>query len=196
MLIRNPISKLFLLALSFATLWGSCQEKPSFPVERIDIAPPVVEADSKFSNVYRPLDGQWQGTFFILRDTLGQRQQDFQSQKPDSALFSNLPLKVSETIEVTQVYVSESPYFQRVEITDQYRAQDGQLHEVHSRGVNKIQDGKMWCVVAKPGEMVVHAGSTAGDSTIIWRRDLRDPLKQECFREVVSKNRYQVWGWG
>lgn len=165
-------------------------------IEKIDTPPTVTEADRRYAGVYQELDGQWQGIFTIYQDTLGQRPMDPSATKPDSAFFASLPLRAIQSVRVQQFYTSETPFFQRVEITDRYESDDGQVHTVHSRGVNKVQNGQMWCVVVKPGETVVHRGSTEGDHTIVWQRDLRDPLRIEYFREQVSRQRYQIWGWG
>jgi hypothetical protein len=99
-------------------------------------------------------------------------------------------------IEVEQSYVSETPYFQRVTIKDTYRNPAGETRIIESRGANKVQDGKLWCVVVKPDETVVHQGHLADNRTIVWQRDLRQPLKIEYFRETVGDDTYAIVGWG
>ena len=105
-------------------------------------------------------------------------------------------LFVPGIVEVEQTYRSETPYFQRVLITDTYRDGSGQTQRVESRGVNKVQNGKLWCVVRKPDETVIHNGSLVNKNTIIWQRDLRNPLKIEYFRETVKQDEYSIIGWG
>ena len=94
---------------------------------------------------------------------------------------------------MNQVYTSESPYFQRVVITDYYP--DSDKTEV-STGVNKIEDGKMWCIVDKPTEKIIHHGATRGDDTIIWSSNQKAPQKIEFFQETVGEQFYEIIGYG
>ena len=149
------------------------------------------EVDKPFANVFQALDGTWQGTFYVYSDTLGQQDQKRLYTLSDS-LFATLPLKIDLTILVTQHYTSESPYLQTVKITDRYT--DGQV--VESEGINKVENGKLWCVVDKPDEQVVHTGSLPDSHTIIWQREERSPLKIEYFQETVLDSTYTILGWG
>lgn len=144
-----------------------------------------------YKNVFKGLDGKWEGTFYVYSDTRGQQKGNVQPKKISYELLQELPLKTDLTIAVTQIYKSENPFFQRVEITDRY---DGKV--VKSSGVNKVVDGKLLCIVDKPDEQVVHNGSTDGNQTIIWERDIREPLKIEYFRETVTPESYTIIGWG
>ncbi|RMH16092.1 MAG: hypothetical protein D6698_10185, partial [Gammaproteobacteria bacterium] len=103
------------------------------------------------------------------------------------------PLERVDSLWVRQRYHSESPFFQRVEIEDHYPAKG---RTVRSRGVNKVQEGKLWCVVQKPDETVVHRGALLDGKTIVWSRAEEHPLKVERFRETVDSNRYTIIGWG
>lgn len=158
-------------------------------IDDLDRAPRPTSADEQLADVYRALDGTWRGEFRMYVEPDGQphgeRPTEFSAQ-----LFARLDL--TGTIDVQQTYTSESPYFQRVEIVDSYP--DG--HTVRSRGVNKVQDGKMWCVVRKPDDLVVHHGSTGGPHTIIWQRERVEPKAIEYFRETVEADAYQISGWG
>jgi hypothetical protein len=59
-----------------------------------------------------------------------------------------------------------------------------------------VQDGKMWCVVHKPDDTVIHEGSTDGPETIIWQRNEQRPQRIEYFRETVKEDSYTIIGWG
>lgn len=160
-------------------------------VDNIDAPPTFTPTDEKFKDVYKPLDGTWRGKFNIYTDTRGQ----VDGPRPkalDPEAWKQAPYQLDQTIDVTQVYASESPYFQRVTITDTYA--DGRV--VTSKGVNKVQDGKMYCVVIKPDDTVIHDGDTDGAETILWSRDRKSPLAVEFFRETVKKDTYTIIGWG
>ncbi|NIV72681.1 MAG: hypothetical protein GWN16_09035, partial [Calditrichae bacterium] len=116
-------------------------------------------------------------------------------QQLDTLNFDQLPLRLIQTIQVRQEYTSKTPYFQQVKITDAYTKGD-QEKVVRSRGVNKIQNGELWCVIVKPDETVIHSGKTEGQHTIIWQRSERNPLKIEYFREKVEAKTYTIVGWG
>ena len=182
--------------LCVAVLFAGCQsagtERTSqVAVGDIERAPTHSATDDKYANVYRGLDGVWEGRFDIYIDTRGQIQAPRQ-EKLDPGQWTRPPYKLSQSIDVRQEYRSESPYFQRVEITDTYA--DGR--KVVSRGVNKVQGGRMYCVVKKPDDLVIHDGMTEGKDTIIWRRDRKSPLSVEYFRETVAKDTYTIIGWG
>lgn len=164
------------------------------PVENIDMPPTFKEADRAYAGVYKSLDGNWRGTFHIFEDTARQsKNQDLLTPKDSNALAAITSLKWIQSIKVEQKYNSESPYFQRVAIKDFY---PGSGETVSSIGVNKIQDGAMWCVVEKPDERIVHRGNTDGPQTIIWQREEAQPQKVEYFRETVLPNTYEIVGWG
>lgn len=177
---------LFTLAISSCTSTNQIEisDLINKPISHLD--------DEQYADVYKVLDGTWKGEFLIYKDTnlVDKREIDLNNLTLKSIESSSLSL--INSINVTQVYESETPYFQRVTITDVY--QSGK--EVVSTGVNKIQDGKMWCVVQKPNEMVIHTGATIGENTIIWSRDEKTPLKVEYFQETVSETYYEIIGWG
>lgn len=165
-------------------------------VDSISTAPPIVEADEAYTNVYQLLDGHWKGVFKIYEDITP-------SERGENALtdinvehLRKPTLKLSSAIEVEQFYTSESPYFQRVVIKDTYKDEVGNLKTLESKGVNKIQNGKMWCVVKKPDETVIHEGSLEGEQTIIWQRNNQSPQKIEYFRETVAEDVYEIIGYG
>lgn len=177
---------------------GNCNSQQT--IDDISIPPKVTEADHKFADVFKPLDGNWQGEFFVYEDTLGQ--QKFDKKIQQNFLYSfepenpGFPLKLQLKIAVEQHYISESPYFQRVEIIDRYKKGNGEIKIVKSVGVNKILDGKLWCVVKKPDETVIHSGSMDGENVIVWQRKINDPLRIEYFRETVTDDEYTILGWG
>ncbi len=170
---------------------GSKTQAQQVTVEDITQPPKASPQDEKYANVYKPLDGTWKGTFNIYVHSQGQTP-DGRPKTLTPEAWKQPPYRLDQTIDVTQVYTSESPYFQRVTITDTYA--DGRT--VTSQGVNKVQDGRMYCVVKKPDDLVIHDGSTEGSDTIIWRRERTSPLAIEYFRETVQDDAYTIIGWG
>jgi len=179
-----------IIVLLIVLITASCDAQ--IDVNNIIDAPDVVEADHKLADVYKPLDGTWKGTFLVKED---QRPVDRPANMKDVDVMQRFinKSKTVNTIQVTQVYTSESPYFQRVSITDYYP--DNKKTE-QSKGVNKIQDGKMWCVVHKPNDVVIHEGSAPEDGLIIWSSDQKSPPKMEYFYETVTEQEYEIIGYG
>ncbi len=157
-------------------------------------APDFTPGDSIFADVFFPLDGIWEGTFQIYKDPNGQTRSTRQPVEIPGAHKIKTFTKTDE-IKVRQEYESKSPYFQRVKITDQYD-KNGDTRVVESTGVNKVQDGLLWCVVEKPDETVVHQGQFIPPATIIWSRHEKLPLKKEYFRETISDDKYTILGYG
>lgn len=193
----TKISTALTAAIVFSAFVG-CNSKPPVPksVEDISTPPPVTQADQKYANVFSVLDGKWEGAFYIYEDSLGQHKGIAQPEITENLEFAGLALRPVREIDVRQEYVSESPYFQRVTIRDRYTDESGKTRHVESRGVNKVQDGRLWCIVKKPDETVIHHGKLDGPGTIIWQRDERNPLKIEYFRETVEDDYYKIVGWG
>ncbi len=158
-----------------------------------DAKPVFTKADEAYSNVYKILDGTWLGEFTIYEDTDRRPLGEIEMKKLSTAQIQRPSLKISNTIKVKQVYTSESPYYQTVTITDTYP--DTGKQEV-SRGANKVENGKMWCVVNKPTESIIHEGSTDGPSTIIWQSRQTSPQKIEYFYESVDELFYEIIGYG
>lgn len=165
-------------------------------VNDISGPPPMSQADEKHAGVFALLDGTWKGRFFVYEDPSGQKDAPVQPSDERGFDFDPSSLSLVHAVDVTQVYVSESPYFQRVTITDEYIDGNGVKRIERSQGVNKVQEGRLRCVVIKPDETVVHTGETEGINIIIWRRSLTRPLKMEHFRETVADDRYTIRGWG
>lgn len=157
----------------------------------MDRAPKASPEDKKHADVFKPLDGTWKGRFKIYVDSRGQTSEG-RPETLDPKVWQAAPYKLDQAIDVKQVYVSESPYFQRVTITDTYK--DGKV--ATSKGINKVQGGKLYCIVKKPDDLVIHDGSTEGKDTIIWQRDRKEPLAIEYFKETVEKDEYSILGWG
>lgn len=187
MRLSNRIFFIILIGLA-----PSCAQQ--IPIDDIINQPNFKESDQVYQDVYKTLDGTWEGTFYIYQDTSDREKIEVEQLNfPQKIMLRELPLKLTDTIIVKQVYKSYSPYFQTVTITDYYPAQD---KYVTSKGVNKIQDGKMWCVVHKPDETIIHEGALDGEETIIWQRDISDPQSKEYFRETVTEETYDIVGWG
>lgn len=178
-----------LLTLVFTLL--SCNRQVQ--IDNIIQQPNVTTADKAFANVYRLLDGKWRGTFYIYEDTARLKKNLNLLYDLTKERLNQHPLKLVNTIEVEQNYSSLSPYFQNVEIKD-FEPSSGKTFL--SNGVNKIQDGELWCVIKKTDETVIHKGSLPAENVIIWQRNEKSPQRIEYFYETVSQNQYQIIGWG
>ncbi len=147
---------------------------------------PVTEADRPFADVFKPWDGTWKGIFYIYEDTA------YASRPSSPTDFSSWTDKIArDSVKVTQTYRSESPFFQRVTITDHYADRTEE-----SIGVNKVDGGKLRCIVKKPNEVIVHRGQRIGLATVVWSRDERNPLRKEYFLEAATDSTYTIRGWG
>ncbi len=192
-------SKVIALFLSgFVILVALSQCKSSQFSESISKTPTVdpptfQEADKEYADVYKLLDGTWKGDFIIYEDTNPKALSDINLAVLTMNHIKSPTLKEVNRIKVTQVYTSESPYFQRVKITDFYP--DSGKEEI-ATGVNKVENGQMWCIVNKPEETIIHEGSTRGDNTIIWQSNQKSPQKIEYFQETVGADYYEIIGYG
>lgn len=175
----------------FLLVFMSCHRQ--VPIDDIQNEPKEVPADRSLADVYQSLDGEWEGEFLIFEDTAHQVKNDQLLYSINKQLWGDLPIKLVSKVEVNQKYDSKSPYFQTVTITDYYPESK---QTAVSQGVNKVQDGKMWCVVRKPDDTVIHEGSLEGSRTIIWQRNRPKPQSIEYFRETVLKDTYSIIGWG
>lgn len=177
------------LILFMITVFFSCNKRSA--IENIEIVPEVTKADMDFKDVFKKLDGTWKGTFNIYEDQNPVASGAIELENLTVAAVKRAGLKLKSSLKVMQTYTSETPYFQRVQIVDFY---PDTYEEMVSKGVNKVQDGKLWCVVKKPNETIVHQGKTKGDNTIIWSSDTKE--KKEYFYETVSEQTYEIIGWG
>ncbi len=183
---RSYIYILFLFWVS-----SSCQN--NIAIDNIQDIPKFAKEDQTLANVFKILDGRWKGKFLIFEDKNLVPKDQLDLENISLSSLQKMDLKQINSIDVEQMYSSETPYFQRVTITDFY-PDTGQ--KISSKGVNKIQNGQMWCVVKKPDETVMHKGSTEDNNTIIWQRNEKDPQKIEYFKETVSQQFYEIIGWG
>jgi len=181
---------LLLISLGFST--SACTQG-HVPIDNIETAPEVVAADESFADVYEALDGTWQGVFSIYEDPKPGKFDKSKLQILTKDQATNSKYKKSYEINVTQIYTSESPYFQRVKITD-YNPKTKETEISH--GVNKVQNGEMWCVVHKPSGTVIHEGSSVGKDIIIWQSKQDKPLKVEYFYESITDDTYEIIGYG
>jgi len=181
------------LSLTFIFSFWNCNSSKKTNDTNSDKHPIFQEADKKFANVFKSLDGTWNGEFIIFEDSNPVNVKEVNLENLTIEQVQRPQLKVLNKIQVKQVYVSESPYFQRVTITDFY-PETGKKDV--SKGINKIEDGKMWCIVNKPHEKVVHHGKTEGDKTIIWFQNQKTPQRIEYFQETVDELFYEIIGYG
>lgn len=197
MIAMNSFSRMYSSLLKLTLLFGLAilhwQCNRMVPIDDIEQAPEVSEADQPYANVYKSLDGHWKGQFFVFEAKKLEARDDAILYNLKRELIQQDRLTIVKTLVVDQFYESESPFFQKVKIMDFY--EDNGKTEV-SLGVNKVQDGKMWCVVRKPNETVIHEGSTEGENTIIWQRNEQNPQRVEYFKETVLPNTYEILGWG
>jgi hypothetical protein len=177
-----------LLFFFFILLTFACQQRNA--IEDIESVPELTDAGKVYVGAFKKLDGTWNGQFFIYQDSLALPRADLELRTLSRAALNKPGIYLSDSLRVTQVYTSVNPYFQRVQITDTYA--DGRT--VNSRGVNKVQNGELWCVVQKPDELIIHEGSLEGEDTIIWASSTSE--KEEYFYETVSENTYEIVGWG
>lgn len=154
--------------------------------------------NEKYANVFKSLDGRWEGIFYVYEDTLGQREEPslVQTREIDPEFLENLPLKVSNTVDVVHIYESDSPYYQRGTIIDTYTNWEGEVVTVESDAINKVENGVMYCIVDKPDDYVVHLGSLDDENYIIWERNITSPLKIEYFKEKAEGDTYSIIGYG
>lgn len=150
----------------------------------------------EYANIFKPLDGTWKGKFYIYEDTLGQRKGTAQPKDISYEYLKSLPLKLKSTIKAKHIYESESPYLQKGKIIDTYFDANGKKQEIISTAINKVENGKISCVVNKPKETVVHQGEYLGNNTIVWHRSIKKPKRIEHFREMVDSLHYRIVGWG
>ena len=144
-------------------------------------------------NVFQPLDGRWKGEFTIYQDEHRRVKSQVELKHLTRDMFNSMRFRKIGNIEVEQEYISESPFFQRVEIKD-HIPNEGKT--IVSKGVNKVENGTLRCIVIKPDEVVVHQGSIRGRHTILWERSEENPRRVEFFQETVEKEKYQILGWG
>lgn len=169
---------------------GSCQNEHPLALQRDEIPP------DQLAEVFKPLDGTWKGKFTVYSDQNGQNKGNSQPKIEDKTYLDKLDLKIEAVIDVTQVYTSDSPTYQRVHITDVYTDANGNRQEVKSEGYNAVENGKLICVVNKPDEKVVHDGIAYPGQIIVWGRNESNPTKVEYFFEKVEANTYSILGWG
>ncbi len=154
------------------------------------------ETNEKLSNVFKPLDGKWQGEFKVFIDENGQQPGIAQPQEIDFNILNKPSLKLQSVIEATHIYRSINPYRQEGEIIDIIAKADGSKDTIRSSAINFVENDKLKCIVNKPSEKVIHDGKYPGNNTIIWQRKLNNPLKIEYFKESVIDNHYRIIGWG
>lgn len=163
-----------------------------------DIKNNVAQAngEQKYADVFKPLDGQWQGEFKVYIDTLGQRAGLAQPKEIDFGSVKKPSLKLQSVIKAKHIYKSVDPFRQEGEITDIITRADGSEDTTKSSAINFVEDGKLKCVVHNSSETVIHDGEYLGNNTIVWHRKLNNPLKIEYFRESVVDDHYKIIGWG
>lgn len=173
------------------TIVSKCQ--PGQPTPDLS-APTYSLKDSIYNGVFAPWDGIWTGQFTIYSNPSGQKQRlSGDDIRIDSTIIKKFEL--SQIIQVYQKYQSITPYYQKVEITDTYLEKNDTV-TIESYGVNKVQDGELWCLVKKPKELVVHKGIWDKPNTLIWHRYELNPLRKEYFVEEVLDNYYTIMGYG
>ena len=169
--------------VTLLSLWVSCSSQEGEP-------------DPSLAHVFQPLDGEWEGVFYIFEWPDAQKQSKNIPSDLYPSFFNKLNLKLVDSVQVTQKYSSESPYLQKVYIQDVYRDGQGLLQTITSEGLNKVVGKQLWCIVYKPDETVRHHGSLPASNTIIWQRNESNPLKVEYFKETVQDSTYSIIGYG
>jgi hypothetical protein len=181
---RNIILKiLFLLLAITLVFYFSCTDKDN-------------SSDKNLANVFKPLDGTWEGEFKVFLDTSGQKKGTAQPKKIDFEILKKSSLKLQSVIKAKHIYKSVDQFRQEGEITDIIIRADGSEDTIKSSAINYVEDGKLKCNVDKPSETVIHDGEYLGNNTIVWQRKLSNPLKIEYFKESVVDDHYKIIGWG
>ncbi len=155
--------------------------------------PEFQQGDERFADVFKGLDGKWKGEFVIYEDSNLKNAEKIDLENLSHDRFNSPGMQEVNRIEVEQVYVSKSPYYQTVEIRDFY-PKTGKVEL--SSGVNKVEEGALWCIVNKPNETIIHKGKTRGAHTIIWYQNQKSPQRVEYFQETVDSNYYEIIGYG
>lgn len=177
-----------ILSLSFFIVCLACQHRNA--IEDLESVPEITEADKAYADAFKKLDGTWRGQFFIYQDSLILPRAEVGLRSLSKSSLKKSGIYLTDSLRVQQIYSSVNPYFQKVNITDTYS--DGTTAK--SYGVNKVQNGELWCVVQKPDELIIHEGALEGEDTIIWASSTSE--KEEYFYESVSPNTYEIIGWG
>lgn len=181
-----------ILILSAALLFFGCNSSDSDSKNNTA----KKNSEQKYANVFKPLDGQWQGEFKVYIDTLGQREGLAQPKEINFDSVKKPSLKLQSVIKAKHIYKSVDPLRQDGEIIDIIIKLDGSADTIISKATNYIENGKLKCVVHKPSEAVIHDGEYLGNNTIVWQRKTNNPLKIEYFKEIVIDNHYKIIGWG
>ena len=185
------MNQTFSFTLLLVSLLLSCS---SSKTTTADLSPPSFsDGDEIYKDVFKKLDGTWKGQFIIYQDDNPVKASEVDLTKISLKDLEALDLTEVNRIEVQQKYTSVNPYFQKVEIEDRDLG-SGEL--MVSRGVNKVENGKLICVVQKPGEVIIHEGKVPQKGTIIWSSKQQKPLKKEYFIEMVDNAFYEIVGYG
>lgn len=152
-------------------------------------------ADEAYKDVFKTLDGVWLGDFLIFEDKEGQKKKGKPKHPISMKAMEKRKLKEVNRIKVEHRYKSESPFYQLSTILDTY-FKNGEFITHQIQAVNKVQEGKLWCIVDKPNDYVVHEGELDSDGHIIWHRYVESPLKWEYFREKAEGDTYEIVGYG
>ena len=152
--------------------------------------------ENDLANVFKPLDGIWEGDFIVYIDTLGQQAGIPQPKEIDYAIIDNLSFKLQAIVKTKHIYKSVTPFYQEGEIKDIITNSDGTEDTIKSNARNLVKNNKLKCFVYKPTEIVVHDGKYFGNNTIVWQRSLKKPFKIEYFKETVKDGHYKIIGWG
>jgi hypothetical protein len=187
--------KLASFFLMLFLLLNNCQSESPKIATFIEPSNVFQPADG-YGGVYSALDGTWSGKFKIFEDQEVPKKEDEQLTNLSLSQLKKPSLKLIQTIDVQQIYTSESPFLQRVRIIDRYVDSNGEEKVVESEGINTVEDEQLICMVNKPDEIVRHRGSLVGEYTIIWQRNEQNPQKIEYFQEEVKDKVYEIIGYG
>ncbi|MEM6804058.1 MAG: hypothetical protein AAF696_21820, partial [Bacteroidota bacterium] len=139
-------------------LFISCQTQNQTKKKKVENKRPLIEqkmsSKEEFANVFAPWNGKWKGQFIVYNEPNGQQKGIAKPMEISKALLDRMGLEESLRIDVEQEYVSTSPFYQTVKITDTYTDAAGKVNVVESRGYNKVEDTQILCVVNKPDEQV------------------------------------------
>ena len=185
--LRNTGLSLILWA---SLIWACSPHTPSLTTQAFMLP------DSSLAYTFLPWEGHWKGTFTIYEDPNGQQKGVPQPRINSLEHLNDLSLHPIQAIQVEQFYTSPTPFLQKVRIIDTYPGAEGISQQVESTGFNQVQGNTLICEVHKPDETVVHQGTLLPNQTLVWERNVTDPLKIEYFYEQVQDSTYYIVGWG
>ncbi len=97
---------------------SSCQNNSA--IDTIQDIPKTTKEDQKYASVFKILDSLWKSKFLIFEDQNPVRKDQLDLENISLSSLQKRNLKQINSIDVAQIYTSETSYFQKGTITDYY----------------------------------------------------------------------------